>query len=207
MTTPTPTTFSADLAAARSGDHDAFVRLVGPLRSKHRSMAASDLAGYAGGEALVDDVLNEAESKCWTRLEQFGGSTDGEFKGWVGTIVRNVVRDEQRSFRRENAHAIRPGAMDMESLRDELVERVSHGIATGLSRQELRDRVLAMIGELPEDHRLVMEAWLGGETFAEIDRRLGVHKGRSSRLARWAIAHMRERVAHFDSAVPLKRNR
>lgn len=109
----TPPADDAVIAAAKSGDEDAWRelyevlggRLVGWLRSQPSLDAALD----------ADDLANEAWLTAARRVAEFNGSID-DFAGWIFVIARNLALNAgRRSLRR----ATTPTPLDPRELIDE----------------------------------------------------------------------------------------
>jgi len=84
------------IARARSGDVDAYGRLVG----RYQSIVVR-AARFAGAGDSAEDAAQDAFVAAWQALPRF---TDGKpFRPWVVTIVTNRVRNTHRSQRRREA--------------------------------------------------------------------------------------------------------
>ena len=80
----------------RGGDRSAFGHLV-----RRHAPLAKRMAVLWGAGADADDVVQDAFVKAHAALPRF--RTDGEFRGWLLTIVRNETRNLFRSRGRRAA--------------------------------------------------------------------------------------------------------
>lgn len=92
------------MTEAQAGDRTAFGHLV-----RRHAPIAKRMAVLWGAGADADDVVQEAFVKAYAALPRF--RADGEFRGWLLTIVRNETRNLLRSRGRRAAReelALRP---------------------------------------------------------------------------------------------------
>jgi RNA polymerase sigma-70 factor (ECF subfamily) len=90
----TPVREANELALARSGDRDAFLRLVQPHDRGLRALAYRMLRDRDG----MDDALQETYVLAFRGLPRFRG--DSSFKTWLYRIAYNVALGELRRSRR-----------------------------------------------------------------------------------------------------------
>ncbi|MDZ7674639.1 MAG: RNA polymerase sigma factor [Acidimicrobiales bacterium] len=84
----------ADLARARDGDPGAFERLLRRHDDKMRGVAHR----FLGGQAAMDDALQEAYLKAYRRIGEFRG--DASFSTWLYRIVTTTCLDQGRTITR-----------------------------------------------------------------------------------------------------------
>lgn len=97
------------LAAAQSGDSDAFVRLVYAHRDSLRALAFSVLRDAS----VLDDVMQDAFIKGFRSVVKLRDGTS--FRSWIHRIVYTTALDETR--RRGNIMVMAPE--DFASIRDD----------------------------------------------------------------------------------------
>jgi len=163
------------VSRARRGDGRAFEELV----RAHQEVAFRVAYLIAGSAAEAEDAVQDGLIKAWRSLGRFREGVP--LRPWLLKIVANEARNRRRSAGRRAALAV----------------RAAHGEASGgaapspelsvLAADE-RDRLLAAIGRLPDDARLVLGCrYLLGlseaETAAALGVRAGTVKSRASR--RW----------------------
>lgn len=128
-----------------------------------------------GAGADADDVVQDAFVKAYAALPRF--RADGEFRGWLLTIVRNETRNLFRSRGRRAAREERARLPDADLVLDPEAE------ALDLVR---RERLLARVRALPVTLREVVACrYLLELTEAETATALGIPAGTvKSRLHR-----------------------
>lgn len=107
------------------------------------------------------DVIQTAWLEAYRKLDQFNGTSEAEFFGWLKKILennlKNVIRDnmaEKRDFRKEQEYAI-----DMESASIHWQEPAAPGSSPS-NRMIKGESALALasaIESLPENQRLAIE--------------------------------------------------
>ena len=163
---------------SRSGDRQAFARLV----EEHQTVARRVATAVVGSGGDADDVVQEAFMRAYTRLAQFDGGRS--FRPWLLAIVANEARNRRRSAGRRTALALR-----VQPPRDDVSAE-----ATVLAA-ESRAALLGALAGLRDDDRLVLGCRFllelsEAETAAALDVRPGTVKSRTSR----ALARLREEV-------------
>jgi RNA polymerase sigma-70 factor, ECF subfamily len=86
------------LAAARRGDHDAFVALISPHESNLRRLARS----FTRNAQDAEDVCQQSLLKAFTKLNHFASAKEvatAEFRSWLAKITANSAIDFLRRTR------------------------------------------------------------------------------------------------------------
>lgn len=179
MTDAGPTTLDAPLiAAARRGDLGAFNQLV----ERYERAVYAVCFRLLGDAHLAEDVTQDTFLRAYSALDQFEG---GAFRPWLLRIATNRSYDVLRYRRRRPA----------ESLDAQLVEEEPSWVASQGSEgdperqainQDLRRRLEAALGRLPEDQRVVVllhdvEGYRYDEVAEIVGASLGTVKSRLSR--------------------------
>ncbi|UQX89041.1 RNA polymerase sigma factor [Jatrophihabitans telluris] len=134
--TEAPDATETSLAAAQSGDHDAFAELYRELQPKLLRYAV----GLAGQDA--EDITAEAWLQIARDLATFSGSADA-FRGWAARIVRNRALDHARYRARR---PVEPADLAF------LLERPADSDTALLAAENQSTRsALALIVSLPHD--------------------------------------------------------
>lgn len=116
-----------------------------------------------GSSASADDVVQETLLRAWRTpriLEQEVTTT----RAWMFTVARHLVIDEARSARRRHEHPVA-----------ELPERASGDVTDRLFDAILIEDALAELS--PEHRAVIVAAYYGGHTVAEIATELGIPGG------------------------------
>jgi RNA polymerase sigma-70 factor (ECF subfamily) len=160
-------TFEQTIAAAQSGDEDAFASL---WRQLH-----PPLLRYL--RVLAPEHAEDLASDCWLQvvrsLRRFKGDEAG-FKSWLFTIARNKVTDARRQARRRPTQSFDEGYDGDEG----------HDGASGADRQRALDdteqlaleristeSALRLIGELPPDQaEIIVLRVVAGLEVADVAR-------------------------------------
>jgi RNA polymerase sigma-70 factor (ECF subfamily) len=147
-----PTRRPGLLAAARSGNPDAFAEMVSPYMPTLYGRAR----GLTGNAADAQDVSQEAVLKAWSRLEQFAGKQEesvDDFRAWISRIAANTSIDLLRQ-RRDGKFA------SLDQPRGESEETLGSGIASEqqdpeerCARREMGRLLAKAIVQLPPDLR------------------------------------------------------
>jgi RNA polymerase sigma-70 factor, ECF subfamily len=93
------------LAAAQTGDQQAFMSLVSPFAPGMRRLANR----YTRNVTDAEDICQESLLKAYTKLSQFSGETDfvsHEFHGWLARIAANSAIDFIRRKRAKKLIAL-----------------------------------------------------------------------------------------------------
>lgn len=168
------------VARTRRGDHDAFARLV----RRHQGIGHRVAYLVVRDEVEAEDVVQEAFVKAHRALGDF--REGASFRTWFLTIVGNEARNRRRSAGRRLGLAVQVAG----DRRSEGAARSSEAVVLD---SEAKEELLAAIGELREDERLVIShRYLLEMSEAETAATLGCPRGTvKSRLSR-AMARLRE---------------
>jgi RNA polymerase sigma-70 factor (ECF subfamily) len=140
---PTPDEVSSLVAAAKSGDRDAFDALVGHTYVETFSLACR----LVGNEEDARDVVQESYLRAYRGLRRFRG--DAQFGTWLYRITANCA----------SSHLGRRSRHRHEELDDELAdERVGSAIDPEAAAEvgDLRERLQVALRELPPRLRAVV---------------------------------------------------
>jgi RNA polymerase sigma-70 factor (ECF subfamily) len=166
----------------RAGDRTAFGHLV-----RRHAPVAKRMAVLWGAGADADDVVQDAFVKAYAALPRF--RADGEFRGWLLTIVRNETRNLFRSRGRRAARE------ELARLPEADLAFAGDPEAVAMSAVR-RGELLAGVRRLPVELREVVACrYLLELSEAETAAALGIPAGTvKSRLHR-ALAGLRKEVA------------
>lgn len=159
----------------------------------HETVAFRTAYLITGDASEAEDAAQEAFVKAYRALGRFRAGAP--FRPWLLSVVANEAKNRRKAARRRAGLALR--AAEGEA-------RAGTGPSPEASvlAAERRDELLAALGELREDDRLV----IGSRYFLELSEAetaaaLGCARGTvKSRLSR-ALGRLRERMAREDEAV------
>lgn len=147
----------------------------------------------ARNRADADDLVQDTMLRAWRALATFRRGT--RFHSWVFRILHNAFLNRRRH------EGLAPEARDPDTLdpaeRDAPVPEIrTMAELPALADRHFDDRVKAAVDDLPEVYRVPFVLFvLGGQSYDEIARALGVPEGTvMSRLHR-ARARLRDRLS------------
>lgn len=189
------------VAAARSGDPDAFARLVESNQTKVYNLAYR----MTGNPEDAADLTQEAFLNAWRGLARFGGQS--AFSTWLYRLTSNACIDFlRRQGRRETL------SMTVEENGDEArqAERPDERWSPEreLERREAKEALEAGLAALSPDHRQVLLLReLEGQSYSEIAQSLALEEGTvKSRIARarLALRDFLKKSGNFSGPPPSK---
>jgi RNA polymerase sigma-70 factor (ECF subfamily) len=153
---------------ARGGDRAAFEEMV---RRTSRLVFAR-LYLETGDRQRAEDLLQETLLAAFRSLPSL---TDARgFRSWLLTIAQNLAIDALRRDRRQKR--LGPERGEESSLKN--VAGNSPGPAEEAEREEMREKVLAVLRSLPEEYRLPLTLrYIGGADYETICTQLGLTNG------------------------------
>lgn len=144
---------------AGRGDDDA----IRALHDAHAPALRRYVAHLQHDPSAAEDTVQETLLRAW-RTPRILAQDPGEARSWMFTVARNLVIDEARSARRRHELTV-----------DELPDRVDDDRTDALFDSLLIEEALA---SLSADHRaVVVRAYFGGLTVAELADELGIPEG------------------------------
>lgn len=153
---------SASLAAARSGDADAFGELYRRYLGDVRAFCARRVGDPIRAEDLAQDTFVKA-------FEQIGNFRPGAaFWPWLSTIARNLCIDESRRHRR----IVEEATEDLPESTETAVVPPDPTPETAIDR-DTRQRITAAVASAmahlsPRERRLIIRSAVNGEAWSEI---------------------------------------
>jgi RNA polymerase sigma-70 factor, ECF subfamily len=203
--------------AVRAGSHDA----VAALYDRHGSAVFAAAIRAGQDHSAAAEVVQETFLALWNRAEQFD-PTRGSLRAWLLTIARNRAVDHFRAAARHDraaAFSSFTGAeVDDEPVAEWLTRSGNLIGAAGpestpeaaLDDKETRTGMTAAIASLsPVEQSVILLAYEGGLTQAEIAARLGwpigTVKTRTRRALRNLRSHLEPRAADAAEATPRAR--
>ncbi|WP_345751458.1 sigma-70 family RNA polymerase sigma factor [Microbacterium rhizophilus] len=136
------------------------------LRELHDRYAGSlwrYVVSLTGRPADADDIVQETLLRAW-RTEGILDEDPEQLRGWLFTVARNLVIDQARSARRRH-----------EETRDEQPDQPAADRTEQLLDTMLLQDALASLG--PHHREVIVRAYFGGRSTAELARELDVAEG------------------------------
>ena len=162
------------LEAIRSGEKAAMRRLY----DRYSGYAMAVGLRYLPDRDEVRDVLQDSFIKILTSIQQFRYLGEGSLKSWVGRIVSNRSIDFLREHQRFRMVDTIPDEPD-----DSLPDGFPVETADASPERVPPDLLMAMIGRLPTNHRIVLNLFVFEQRpHREIAQLLGIKESTSSSL-------------------------
>jgi RNA polymerase sigma-70 factor (ECF subfamily) len=178
--------FEQTLAAARSGDEQAFAalwRALHPALLRYLRVIAPKIA---------DDVASETWLQVVRALARFSGD-EASFKSWLFTIARNKVTDTVRQAARRPIEISDDGDTSAPAAPDDTAAAVIERIDT--------EAALALIAQLPADQaEVVMLRVVAGLDVADVARVVRKSPGSVRVTSHRALRRLRELLQSSETA-------
>lgn len=140
-----------------------------------------------GDQATAEDVVQEALIRVWRHPDVLTNGR-GSVRGWLLTVVRNIVIDRSR------ARATRPREVAQTDANPPVSGDHSDAVAASVT-------VHAALADLSVDHRAVLEqVYLHGRTLEQAATALGVPVGTVKSRSYYALRALR---TSMDNEAPL----
>lgn len=163
----------------RSRQEVADEALIRQLFEEHGRAMLAYATRLTGDRAMAEDVVQEALVRAWRHPDSLVNGK-GSVRGWLLTVVRNLITDQVRARRARPAEvAESPTTVAVE--RDH-ADRVVDSMV-----------VLAALDRLPAEHREVIEQmYLQGRTVNETAETLGIPPGTVKSRSHYALRALRD---------------
>ncbi|MCZ6688773.1 MAG: sigma-70 family RNA polymerase sigma factor [Planctomycetota bacterium] len=162
------------LRRAQAGDEQAFAMLFDRHAQALQGRLERKLPRTVRRKVSVSDLIQETRIVALGRLGDYEEWPDGAFGAWVDRIAKNKLRDAVRRYEgtvkrgavREVSRGERPDTA--------LFEAKGTSPSQGAARTDLRRHLLALMEDLPEDYREVMQlVYMKQLPLAEAAKRMG----------------------------------
>jgi RNA polymerase sigma-70 factor (ECF subfamily) len=164
---------------AKAGDEAAYGRLFALHADRALLFIRARLGPHLRGTIESGDVLQDAYLAAHRGFETFTYSDDGSFLRWLCRIIENRIRDWNDYARAEKRQAA------------PLPDSDPTGPITALDRKLDRERLLAALDRLSEDHRVVLLLrYFEGLSSEEVGARLERSAGAVRKLTARALAEL-----------------
>jgi RNA polymerase sigma-70 factor, ECF subfamily len=154
---------------------------VSHLVQEHGAALIAYATHLTGDRYAAEDVVQEALTRAWQRSESLQ-TGKGSVRGWLLTVVRNIVIDQAR------ARSARPKEVAESPAQPPITDDHAEDVANSLT-------VMSLLDTLGEDHRRVLiELYYRGKSTAEAAESLGVPPGTVKSRCFYALRQLRERM-------------
>ena len=173
---------------AASGDADAFDELIHTQLDRLSTHVKSRLGPRLRESIESDDVVQETILKACSAVQNFVWTGEGPFFRWLARIAEHVIWTVSQKQRVKLALApVRDG-------------RVTP--STRAARQERRERLDRALGDLTDEHRVVITLTrLEGLPIAEVATRMGRSPNAVKKLLARALAKLRSRYGESTGSL------
>jgi RNA polymerase sigma-70 factor (ECF subfamily) len=169
---------------AQQGDRSAFEELV---RRTSRLLFAR-LYLETGDTHRAEDLLQETLLLAYRSLHRL--EEPGKLRAWLLTIAHNVLLDAARREARQKRAAPTATSQDLGAIRGPAPAPDKEA-----ERNELRQRILAVLRSLPEDYRLPLTLrYIAGADYETIETQLGLSNGALRGLLHRGLKLLRARL-------------
>jgi RNA polymerase sigma-70 factor (ECF subfamily) len=165
--------------------------LVRSLFQEHGRAMLAYATHLTRDRAIAEDVVQEALVRAWRHPDSLNNSK-GSVRGWLLTVVRNIITDQIRA-RNRRAPEVPEAAVDA-AIEDDHAEQVVNSVV-----------VINALSRLSDEHREVLEQiYLLGSTVAEAAKALRIPPGTVKSRSHYALRALR--AAHAEGPRPTERS-
>lgn len=175
------------------------------IRAYLETVARSVWPAHLRAKFGLSDVVQETLVRAHQNFDQFNGSGDQRFRGWLRGILLNTGRDWIRSYGAQ----LRDAALE-QSLHDvvgasaarleELLGEQTDGPDARMLFEEKVARLANSLPHLPETQRqAVMLRYIEGLKYQQVADRMGVNISAVSGLIRRALENLRDLLSDWES--------
>ena len=171
------------------------------LLNRHQDRLFNYIFFLVRSREVAEDIFQETFVKAITTLQQGRYQNDGKFAAWITRIAHNLVIDQFRVERNENA--ISNDETEFDLLND---AKFSEGtIENKMVNEQILKDVRALIDELPDCQReVVFMRYYQDLSFKEIADMTGVSINTALGRMRYAILNMRRIAAEKSISLVLE---
>lgn len=158
------------------------------------------------GKVDSSDIVQKTLLKAHECFEQFKGSSEEEFRGWLRTTCFNEIKVNQRGFndskKREINREVRQSEESYQETLDRLVDSRQSPRSAAIAREDLA-LVRNAIAELEPDHRTVIQLVIYEHlTWDEVGRRMNRSADAARKLFERAIRKLQELLTPPNESRP-----
>ena len=168
------------------------------LLNRHQDRLFNYIYFLVRSREVAEDIFQETFVKAITTLQQGRYQNDGKFAAWITRIAHNLVIDQFRIERNENA--ISNDETEFDLLND---AKFAEGtIENKMVNEQILKDVRALIDELPDCQReVVFMRYYQDLSFKEIADMTGVSINTALGRMRYALINIRKMIKESDMAL------
>jgi RNA polymerase sigma-70 factor (ECF subfamily) len=179
--------FADNLGRGRKGDRHALEGLFAPWRALLRLQADQLLGAELAARIDPSDVVQEAYTYAFANLDQFRGTSEGEWVNWLRAIVAGQAANARRH------HQAQKRALDREQPPCPAPADGNPGPTSALLLKEQDAQLASAIAALPADmHAVVVRRVFHQEPFESIAADLGRSSGAARVLWTRALRRLKQ---------------
>lgn len=163
---------------------------LGALIERHQTKVFGFIYSKVGNRDIADDIFQDTFIKVVHTLKTDRYNEEGKFLPWVIRIAHNLVIDH---FRREKRMCLQRDHEDYSIF--EFISDDSPSIDKEMMETQLQNRMMLLIGELPEDQRQVLMMRMYQDmSFKEIAESTDVSINTALGRMRYALINLRKLI-------------
>ena len=171
------------------------------LLNRHQDRLFNYIYFLVRSREVAEDIFQETFVKAITTLQQGRYQNDGKFAAWITRIAHNLVIDQFRIERNENA--ISNDETEFDLLND--AKYAEGTIENKMVNEQILKDVRALIDELPDCQReVVFMRYYQDLSFKEIADMTGVSINTALGRMRYAVLNMRRIAAEKSISLVLE---
>lgn len=189
--------FSRWLVAARTGSPQALGELLEPLRRYLLLVAEAEIDDELRVKEAASDVVQQTFLQAHRAINDFAGSSQEEWRGWLRQILVNEIRQAGRHYQTAKRRMGREVALadDSSASGDWQLAGPDSTPSQKASAQEELARLEDALSRLPEEYREVIERRNARESFEEIGRTMGRSAAAAQKLWSRAVERLGRELA------------
>ena len=192
--------FQELLRCAKNGDADSIERLFARVADEDQegklvlAMARKILPAGDRARDFVEsrDLIQSALRSGWLHIDNFRGTTQGEFMSWLRAILRHRLG---RVVRRKN---VSEEARNLPDIDDAAIAAEETDPIARIVREEVHDRIRESVAQLPDEQRAVLELRLQGLNAPKIGAVLCLRPDTVRKRESRAVIRLRELLDAMD---------
>jgi len=160
------------LQGARQGDEQAREQLFARMQPYLRQVARRAIGRPGKGHAETSDAVQETLLAATHRFADFRGESSREWQNWLTTIVKNVIREEQRYWLQQRRDVRRERRNGSQAYAPQLADSRSRPSQIAIRREEAATLLTAIQKLAERDREVVLLRNFAGLPFAEVAEQL-----------------------------------